>query len=207
MNFAYCWEEMGCEGDCSVRERQVLFCWRARIESSDVPRHCDACDYRQKWVRGEYSVEAFVQKYNRRAARRRDTKVLVIDDDPHILFALEEIVRSLGHEPVSAIDGEDGFVLARGIIPDLIITDIVMPKVDGFALCTLLRENPRTRHIPVIIVTARDRKTDADRGRSLGTEAFLVKPFRANELSDHITRILAPPEQQSSRYPVGTARA
>ena len=204
MNFAFCWEDKGCEANCSIRERQVLFCWRARVEDSESPLHCDSCDYRQKWVRGEYSVEAFVQKYNRRAARRRDIKVLVIDDDPHILFALEETVRNLGHEPVSAIDGEDGLVLARGIIPDLIITDIVMPKIDGFALCTLLREDPRTRHIPVIIVTARDRKADADRGRSLGTEAFLVKPFRASELSDHITRVLAPPERPFSPYPVET---
>ena len=204
MNFAFCWEEKGCEGSCSVKERQVLFCWRARIEDFEMPRQCDSCDYRLKWVRGDYSVEAFVQKYNRRAARRRDTKVLVIDDDPHILYALEETVRNLGHEPVSAIDGEDGLVLARGIIPDLIITDIVMPKVDGFALCTQLREDPRTRHIPVIIVTARDRKTDADRGRTLAAGAFLVKPFRASDLSDHITQALSPPERQSSPCPVGT---
>ncbi len=207
MNFAYCWEEKACEADCSVRERQVLFCWRARIDNFEMPRHCDSCDYRQKWVRGEYSVEAFVRKYNRRAARRNDTKVLVIDDDPHILYALEETVRNLGYEPVSAIDGEDGLILAMGIVPDLIITDIVMPKVDGFALCARLREDPRTSHIPVIIVTARDRKTDADRVRSLGTEAFLIKPFRASDLSDHITRVLAPPAQQSSSSPVGSVRA
>jgi twitching motility two-component system response regulator PilH len=205
MNFAYCWEDKGCQGTCSVRERQVLFCWRARLEDHEMPRPCDSCDYRMKWVRGEYSVEAFVEKYNRRDRRRRERKVLVIDDDPHILYALEESVRNLGYEPVSAIDGEDGLVLARGILPDLIITDIVMPKVDGFALCTLLREDPKTRHIPVIIVTARDRKTDADRGRSLGTEAFLVKPFRARDLSDHITRVLAPPAASLSNYPVGTA--
>jgi twitching motility two-component system response regulator PilH len=205
MNVVFCWEEKGCEDSCSVRERRVLFCWRARIENFDVPRHCDSCDYRMKWVRGDYSVDAFVKKYNRRAARRHETKVLVIDDDPHILFALEELVRDLGYEPVSAIDGEDGLVLARGIIPDLIITDIVMPKVDGFALCTLLREDPKTRHIPVIIVTARDRKADADRGRSIGTEAFLVKPFRASVLSDHITRVLAPPPPPVSGFPLGTA--
>jgi CheY-like chemotaxis protein len=207
MNFAYCWEDRDCGESCSVRERQVLFCWRARIDGFQIPRHCDSCDYRMKWVRGEYSVEAFVQKYNRRAARRRERKVLVIDDDPHILFALEETVRNLGHQPVSAVNGEDGLVLARGIIPDLIITDIVMPKVDGFALCTRLREDPRTSHIPVIIVTARDRKSDADRGRSLGTEAFLIKPFRACDLSDHIMRVLAPPPKESTRHPVGTAGA
>ena len=74
-------------------------------------------------------------------------------------------------------------------------------------LCARLREDPRTSHIPVIIVTARDRKTDADRGRSLGTEAFLIKPFRASDLSDHITRVLAPPAQQSSPSPVGSVKA
>jgi CheY-like chemotaxis protein len=160
-----------------------------------------------KWVRGDYSVEGFVEKYNRRSARREETKVLVIDDDPHILFALEESVRNLGYEPVSAIDGEEALVLARGILPDLIITDIVMPKVDGFSLCTLLREDPRTRNIPVIIVTARDRKVDADRGRSLGTEAFLVKPFSARDLAGHIRRILTPPAPAADRFSFGTSGA
>ena len=106
--FAFCWEEKKCDKPCSIRERRVLFCWRAMSEyDSRTPRYCDPCGYRRKWVDGEYTVEAFVEKYNRRSSPRRGKKVLVIDDDPHILYALEETVRHLGHECVSACDAED----------------------------------------------------------------------------------------------------
>jgi CheY-like chemotaxis protein len=189
--FAFCWEEKKCDKPCSIRERRVLFCWRAMIEyDSRTPRYCDPCGYRRKWVDGEYTVEAFVEKYNRRSSPRRGKKVLVIDDDPHILYALEETVRHLGHECVSACDAEDGLVMAKGIRPDLIITDIILPKFDGFDLCRRLRDNPGTRDTPVIIVTARDRKKDADHGKEVGARAFLVKPFSPGELSRHIDRIL-----------------
>jgi CheY-like chemotaxis protein len=141
-------------------------------------------------VDGEYTVEAYVERHNRRSSPRRAKKVLVIDDDPNILFALEETVRHLGHDCVSACDAEDGLVMAKGIRPDLIITDILMPKFDGFELCHRLKDNPGTRDTPVIIVTARDRKKDADQAWEVGAKAFLVKPFRARDLSGHIDRIL-----------------
>lgn len=158
-----------------------------------TPRYCDPCEYRLKWVRGEYSVEAFVSKYNRRSTTRKGKRVLVIDDDPHVLFALEDSVRHLGFECVSACDAEDGLVLARGIKPDLIVTDIILPKFDGFDLCRRLRENPDTRNIPVIIVTARDRRKDMAEGKEIGARAFLIKPFRSSELSRHIQSALSGP--------------
>jgi len=194
MDFAFCWEEKECDKPCSTRERRILFCWRAMLEKdARTPRYCDPCEYRLKWVRGEYTVEDFVTKHNRRSAPRDVKKVLVIDDDPHILYALEDTVRHLGFECVSACDGEDGLVLALGVRPDLIITDLILPKFDGFDLCRRLRDNSATRTIPVIIVTARDRKKDAAEGRDLGAKAFLVKPFRSTELSGHIRRVLEVP--------------
>lgn len=190
-DFAFCWEDKKCDKPCSTRERKVLFCWRATLDNDPrTPRFCDPCEYRLKWVRGEYTVEAFVKKYNRRSRPRDVRKVLVIDDDPHILFALEDTVRHLGFESVSACDAEDGLVLARGIQPDLIVTDVILPKFDGFELCRRLRDDPATSGIPVIIVTARDRKKDAQEGLELGARAFLVKPFRSSELSGHIQTAL-----------------
>jgi CheY-like chemotaxis protein len=190
-DFAFCWEEKKCDKPCSTRERKVLFCWRATLDNDPrTARFCDPCEYRLKWVRGEYTVDAFVKKYNRRSHPRDVQKVLVIDDDPHILFALEDTVRHLGFECVSACDAEDGLVLARGIQPDLIVTDVILPKFDGFELCRRLRDDPATSRIPIIIVTARDRKKDAQEGLELGVKAFLVKPFRSSELSGHIQTAL-----------------
>jgi CheY-like chemotaxis protein len=190
-DFAFCWEDKKCDKPCSNRERKLLFCWRAMLDKdARTPRFCDPCEYRLKWVRGEYTVDAFVKKYNRRSRARDVKKVLVIDDDPHILYALEDTVTHLGFECVSACDAEDGLVLARGIRPDLIVTDIILPKFDGFELCRRLQINPATSGIPVIIVTARDRKKDAQDGLELGARAFLRKPFRSSELSDHIQTAL-----------------
>jgi len=190
MDFAFCWQFKECSRECAVRERRMLFCWRYRCDENLSPRPCDNCDYRLKWVRGEFSVDAFVALYNRRTAPRTRKKVLVVEDDPSILYALEEAVRYLGFDCVSACDGEEGLILARGIKPDLIITDLIMPKVDGFQLCSRLREESETRKIPVIVVTGRDRKKDRETGASIEVEAYLVKPFRSSDLTGHISRLL-----------------
>ena len=141
-------------------------------------------------MRGEFSVDAFVGRHNRRSAPRIRKKVLVVEDDPSILYALEETVRYLGLDSISACDGEEGLILARGIKPDLIITDLVMPKVDGFQFCSRLRKDSGTRKIPVIVVTGRDRKKDRESAASVDVAAYLVKPFRSSDLSGHISRLL-----------------
>lgn len=188
---AFCWENKECDKPCSNRERGILFCWRAMLDKdARIPESCDSCEYRLKWVRGEYTVNAFVKKYDRRSRPRDTQKVLVIDDDPHILFALEDTVHHLGFECVSASNAEDGLILARAVRPDLIVTDINLPRFDGFELCRRLQDDPATSRIPVIIVTARTRKRDVQEGLELGARAFLVKPFRSSELSGHIQTVL-----------------
>lgn len=191
MDFAFCWQFKDCSRDCVVRERRMLFCWRSRRDDGSSPCRCDSCEYRLKWVRGEYSVDAFVSLHNRRTAPRTMKKVLVVEDDPSILYALEETVRYLGFDCLSASDGEEGFILARGMKPDLIITDIVMPRIDGFQLCRRLKEEAGTRDIPVIVVTASDRKKDRETEAFKDVEAYLVKPFRSSELIGHISRLLS----------------
>jgi len=193
MPFAFCWEYLGCTRECRVREEQALFCWRTAIrEGRKTQEECNACAYRQAWVRGELATDDFVKKHERRGQPRSALRVLVVDDEPNILFALEETVRDLGFECIAACDGEDALVIARGARPDLIITDVIMPRLNGFELCEKLKADEATRNIPVVMVTVRAGDRDRTQGSSAGAAAYLIKPFHLTELKEIIDKLLPP---------------
>ena len=107
MRFRSCWEYKSCNRPCPVRESGALFCWRALTKEHDAPvDRCAACDYRRKWIDGEFSVLECVQRSERRIRSRSTVKVLVVDDEPYIRFALEETVTAEGYECLPADDGE-----------------------------------------------------------------------------------------------------
>ena len=194
MTFKFCWEYLDCARPCRVRDVQVLFCWRAAIkEGRKSAEQCEACAYRQAWVRGELATADFVSKHERRGQPRSVRRVLVVDDEPNILFALEETVRDLGFDCIAACDGEDALVIARGAHPDLIITDVIMPRLDGFELCERLKADEATRDIPVVMVTVRATDRDRREGSTAGATAYLTKPFHLTELKEIIDRLLPPP--------------
>ena len=118
--------------------------------------------------------------------------MLVVDDEPNILFALEETVRDLGFECIAASDGEDALVIARGVRPDLIITDVIMPRLDGYELCKRLKADAATRDIPVVMVTVRASDQDMKQGSTAGADAYLVKPFHLTDLKEIIDTLLPP---------------
>ena len=101
-------------------------------------------------------------------------------------------MRDLGFECIAACDGEDALVIARGARPDLIITDVIMPRLDGFELCEKLKADEATRHIPVVMVTVRAGERDRVQGSSVGADAYLTKPFRNTDLKEIIDRLLPP---------------
>lgn len=171
----------------------MLFCWLlARQEGLRSATDCEQCDYRQRWVRGELNTRDFVKRFDRRKLPRHTRKILVVDDEPNILYALEEAVRGKGYECISACDGEEGLIMARGIRPDLIITDVIMPKIDGYEFCERLKQDPETSKIPVIIVTVRASEKDIRHGSQSGADAYLTKPFQVHELEGKIDLLLAP---------------
>ena len=191
MDQKFCWEYKGCERPCPVRESRSLFCWRiARMEGFQHPDVCDACDYRAKWFNRDYSIVDFVKREDRRISARNSKRVLVVDDEPNILYALEETVKSGGHDCLTACDGEEALFLAREIKPDLIISDVIMPKVNGYELCEALKGDGQTRHIPVILITVRGKAADVVTGRDAGADGYIVKPFHAHELEEKITSFL-----------------
>ena len=193
MNFEFCWEHRDCDRSCPVKESQSIFCWRiARTEKLCHPDVCAQCSYRQNWFSNKYSLKEFIEKNDGQRNRRVTKRVLVVDDEPNFLYALEETVLADGFNCLTAIDGEEGLFFAREAPPDLIITDIMMPKVNGYELCRAVRADSRTKHIPIIVVTVRSSQKDIDEGMDAGADAYLVKPFHSSELEGHIKALIQP---------------
>ena len=192
MKESFCWEHKGCSKPCPVKESQSLFCWRvARASGFQSPETCGLCDYRMMWMTHRYSLAGFVRARDRRSpARSRRKRVLVVDDEPNILYALEESVKAIGYDCLGAPDGEEALFLARETAPDLIITDIVMPKINGFELCRAVKREEVTAGIPVIVVTVRGMMKDVREGERSGADAYIVKPFHAWDLEKTIRSML-----------------
>lgn len=171
-----------------MRDLRLLMCWTYFQEESEAGlKACDQCEYRLAWREGTAGGGEAVAL---RRGRRQPT-VLVVDDEPNILFALEEAVRNEGFSCVGAADGEEALLIARGIRPDLVITDVIMPGLNGFDLCRTLKDDDVTRHIPIIMVTVRATEKERLEGVLAGADAYLVKPFNSSDLRaaiDHLLR-------------------
>ena len=116
--------------------------------------------------------------------------VLVVDDDPVILNLLEVNFQMEGFRVVSASDGREGLRQALREEPDVVITDVMMPTVDGLQLTLMLKEDPSTKDLPVILLTARAQSADVQRGLDAGAEAYVTKPFDPLELVDLVYEVL-----------------
>lgn len=125
-------------------------------------------------------------------------KILVIDDDSNIRFIVRFKLESDGYQVILANDGKEGVDAALEQQPDLIIVDIQMPVMDGFTALQALKAEPRTAHIPVVMLTARGQRLDELRGRELGAREFLNKPFSPRKLSEVISQLLASPESSTN---------
>jgi DNA-binding response OmpR family regulator len=118
-------------------------------------------------------------------------KILIIDDDAFIRRPLEFILREEGFAPATAVDGEDGLAKLEGEKPDLIVLDVMMPGLDGFAVCHRLRTDPRFSSIPVILLTAKGQESDRERGLAAGATEFMSKPYSPSELLRRVREILS----------------
>ncbi len=117
-------------------------------------------------------------------------KVLICDDELYILEAVQYVVRQAGFVPLLAQNGEEALALAQKEDPDLIILDIMMPKRDGFEVCKLLKSNPRTKNIYIIILTARGNEADSLKSKRIGVDKFITKPFSPRKLQQILHGIL-----------------
>ena len=124
--------------------------------------------------------------------------VLVIDDDPDIRELVIWKLRQAGYATLAEGNGEAGLVAAcrdtgpdPSQPPDLVLVDWMMPKLSGIDVCRALRDNPRTAHIPVILLTAKAEEAEIERGLAAGADDYIVKPFSPKEMLTRVEALLA----------------
>ncbi len=118
-------------------------------------------------------------------------KILVVDDEINITQILQFSIGAEGYEVITAQNGEEAIDKAKREQPDLIILDIMMPRIDGYEACRLLKANPLTKNIPVVLLTAKGRDIDKRLGQEVGAIDYIVKPFSPNKLIDRIQKLLS----------------
>jgi len=117
-------------------------------------------------------------------------KILVVDDEPDAVELIDFNLKANGCDVTTAADGEEALQKARALLPNLIILDIMLPEVDGTEVCKILRRDPRTSGIPIIMLTAKAAEIDRVLGLELGADDYVTKPFSPRELVLRIKKIL-----------------
>ncbi|HET7825716.1 MAG TPA: response regulator, partial [Anaeromyxobacter sp.] len=115
-------------------------------------------------------------------------RILIVDDEPNIVISLEYLMKREGWETAVASDGEAALAALERSTPDLVILDVMLPHLNGFEVCRRLRADPRWRALRVLMLTAKGRETEVEKGLGLGADAYVTKPFSTKDL---ITRIRA----------------
>src|SRR3989442_12064970 len=133
-------------------------------------------------------------------------KILVVDDEPDAVELIDFNLKAPSFEVVTAADGNEALKKARASLPDLIVLDLMLPEVDGLEVCKILRRDPATAAIPIIMVTAKAAEIDRVLGLELGADDYITKPFSPRELVLRVKNLLKRgqgEEAKKDRYQVG----
>jgi DNA-binding response OmpR family regulator len=117
-------------------------------------------------------------------------RVLVVDDDPVIVRLLEVNFEMEGFQVVTAVDGQDGVDKARSEQPDVVVSDVMMPKLNGLELTAALKADDTTKHIPIVLLSAKAQVDDVRAGLEAGADDYVTKPFEPLDLIDRVTKLL-----------------
>lgn len=117
-------------------------------------------------------------------------RILIIDDEPSIVISLEFLMTREGYQVQVARDGEAGLAAIREDPPDLIVLDVMMPKLDGFAVLEAIRADPALAETRVLMLTAKGREAEQRKGLDLGADAYMPKPFSTRDLVDKVRELL-----------------
>jgi len=118
-------------------------------------------------------------------------RVLIIDDEPNIVTALEFLLEKRGYQVKVAANGEDALAEVAAFRPDLVLLDVMMPKVSGYEVCQRMRADPRWQGIKIVMLSAKGREVEVSKGMSLGADLYVTKPFSSAELVATIDRLLS----------------
>ena len=117
-------------------------------------------------------------------------KVLIVDDELNITISVEFLMRREGFEVSVAKDGEEGLSMIRSWMPDLVLLDVMMPKMDGFEVCRTVRADASLADVRIVMLTAKGREAEVEKGLSLGADAYIPKPFSTSELVSRVKSLL-----------------
>jgi two-component system alkaline phosphatase synthesis response regulator PhoP len=124
-------------------------------------------------------------------------RILVVDDEIYIVHILDFSLGMEGYEVVTALDGEEALRKVQECKPDLVVLDIMMPKMDGYETCKTLKSEESTKHIPVILLSAKGRNVDMQTGYDVGADDYITKPFSPRKLVDRINAMLGQTDSAS----------
>ena len=117
--------------------------------------------------------------------------VLIVDDEPNILLSLQFLMKKTGYEVRTAKDGEEALAEILRAAPDLVLLDVMMPKIDGFSICARIRANPEWNDVRIIMLTARGRDVEREKGLALGADDYITKPFSTKDAIARVEAVLA----------------
>lgn len=117
-------------------------------------------------------------------------KVLIVDDEQDIVETLKFLLETEGIECLTAFDGEDALNKAKNEYPDLIILDVMLPKINGYKVCRLLKFDSKYKRIPILMVTARSQEEDKAIGEETGADEYITKPFNIEDVVNSVKQYL-----------------
>ena len=117
-------------------------------------------------------------------------RILIVDDEPNIAASLEFLLQRGGYEVRVAHDGEEALAQAESFGPELVLLDVMMPKLNGYEVCQRLRQGGRA--MKIVMLTARGRGVDMEKGKALGADLYVTKPFSTRELVAQVRELLGP---------------
>jgi DNA-binding NarL/FixJ family response regulator len=115
-------------------------------------------------------------------SQKDSKKLLLVDDDPNLILLVKDYLEFQGYEVMTAENGREALEILESQVPDMIICDVMMPEMDGYALVEKVRQDPRTNWIPFMFLSAKGQSQDRVRGLSTGADVYMVKPFEPEEL-------------------------
>jgi DNA-binding response OmpR family regulator len=118
-------------------------------------------------------------------------RILIVDDEPNIVLALELLMKKEGYEVHTVDDGERAVQAAKELQPDLILLDIMMPKMDGYEVCQRIRSDALLKDVSIIMLTAKGREVEREKGLALGADHYITKPFSTRQVVMKVKEILA----------------
>ncbi len=117
-------------------------------------------------------------------------KIMIVDDEPDATIATRRALEMEGYTVLDARNGKEGLKLLETETPDLILLDVMMPEMDGFEVCRILREDNKHKHIPIIMLTAKGELDDRIEGLEIGSDDYITKPYNLRELKARIRTVL-----------------